>query len=78
MQFLETLSDGVLTGLRGNEGLPSSATCVRECMCVNGVRVYDWDVRTVFVESVFVRGDSCSSLDDYNRALNSTRTASVE
>lgn len=48
---LEELFEGVLAELCGEEELGSSAKCLRERICADGVRVTDRDVRMVFVRS---------------------------
>lgn len=50
------LFDEMLAGLCRGKGLVSSARCVRERMSVDGIRVFDGDVRVVFVRTGFVSG----------------------
>lgn len=51
---LKELFDGVLTRMRGEEGLAPTTKCVRERVWVVGVQVSDGDVRMVFVKSGFI------------------------
>lgn len=55
-----------------------STECVRERVCVDGVRVLDEDVRTVVVKSVFISGGSCPNLDDYDGSFNVVKAFSVK
>lgn len=67
---LEKLSGGVLAGLREEEGLASFAECKRERIFSDEVRVFDGDMRMVFVRSGFISGGFGSRLDDYDRSIN--------
>lgn len=52
------------------EWLASSVNCVGIWMRANEVQVFHWDRRTLFVRSGLLTGRFCSSLDEYDRALN--------
>lgn len=47
----DELFSGVLAGLRRYEGLASPANCVGSQMCVNGVCLFDGNLRVMFVKS---------------------------
>lgn len=75
---LEESSGGVLAGLRREERLGPFARCVRDRMRMDGVGVFDGDVRKMFVKSEFLRGGFCLSLGDYHKALNVIRASCEE
>lgn len=75
---LESLVCRVLAWLCKWDLLASFAKCVREWMCVDGLRVIDGNVRMVFVKSSFIPEGCLSSLHDYDRALNIVRASTVE
>lgn len=47
-------------------------------MGTGGVRVFDGDVRTVFVRSGFINGDFFLSLKNYDRSLNVVKASNFE
>lgn len=53
-------------------------SCVRECVCLNGVRVLDGDVRMVCVRSGFRSEGYLFSWDGYPGALNVLRAWGTE
>lgn len=68
----------MLAELWEKEGLASSPKCVKERVCMKGVRVLSADVRMVFVQSGLISGSFCARLDDYNKALIVSRASSAK
>lgn len=67
---VEELLGEVLARLSGGKWVASLRKFLRERMRVERVHVFDGSVRVVSVKSGFIAGNFCSSLDDYDRALN--------
>lgn len=52
--------------------------CVEDRNFLDGVRVYDWDVRIVLVKSGFISRGSSPSSDVYDTALDLARAWRTE
>lgn len=73
----KVFSAGVLARMYEGRGLRSAAKCGRERTCVDGVQVLDGDGRMVLVRSPSISRVVCSSLYDYDRALNVARASGL-